>query len=286
MNKPSEEFHKNPDFVSFPEMMATRISRIQDFNRKKVYVIVLTRREHDENEEWNEYLKPDDKMTYAEERQKELIQEGLIYLLYAIRSYKPEGRKRLIRFAIKGIIEHMKMFVDRYERISNLDTKVSVTVKVNKLQTWEKSQSPLSRKEKIDELQIYKAVDCDDRDHYLSQLENLISGSGEEIVKENHISIRQKIDEELIHSEETQTQIEMIVSLFRKILDRRQQRILTQAFGIKHEEFNTTGEELSQTEIAKAMNLSRERIRQIKDKAILRFRRLFHPLYKNEKKLT
>ena len=68
MNKPSEEFHKNPDFVSFPEMMATRISRIQDFNRKKVYVIVLTRREHDKNEEWNEYLKPDDKMTYAEER--------------------------------------------------------------------------------------------------------------------------------------------------------------------------------------------------------------------------
>ena len=134
------------------------------------------------------------------EIQKELIQEGLIYLLYAIRSYKPEGRKRLIRFAIKGIIEHMKMFADRYERISNLDTKVSVTVKVNKLQTWEKSQNTLSRKEKIDELQIYKAEDCDDRDHYLSQLENLISGNGEEIVKENHIITRQELDDELIRS--------------------------------------------------------------------------------------
>ncbi len=302
LNLRHEYNKKPPDYLSLPELLAGEISRLQEITQHNIYRIVTRWKEG--NKDAESLLDWEDKMTRAEEVeaikkarngdkkaaeallianrpliaaiagvlsdkpqiQQEIAQIGMIKLSHTIQNYKEDGRARLVRMAIKGVILYMGRHQSKYGEALAIDINNGTRDKVYtlaKLNAEGKTRSEKKRKLKVRSTKDY------DGDNLFSQFEHTLIGDLEDqIDQRNDLISSSDVEQELLDKED----LELLREGFHAELSERQRYILMKRYGFIDKHINPGGDELSLSAVGKEMGLYRARVETIENEALNRLR--------------
>jgi RNA polymerase primary sigma factor len=198
----------------------------------------------------------------------DLIHEGNLGLMEAAKRFDPERNVKFISYAVWWVRQAILHALSEHARVFRLPQKLSGQVsKVQ--QAREKLKVELERMPTMEEL-------AERTDHTPEEVQALLLASGDDVSlsaavgEEGGLELGDTLEQEIIPSVE----VEMIRTSFEKSiqsmvgdLDEKEREVIRMRFGLDGEEPRTL------QEIGKAMDLSRERIRQIESRAKEKLRR-------------
>lgn len=198
----------------------------------------------------------------------DLINEGNLGLIKAAERFDETRGFKFISYAVWWIRQSILQALAEQSRVVRLPlNKVGLTNKINK--AFQKLEQEYERAPSTDELAFFLEIGRDEVESSLSSSARHISMdapfvSGEENslidILENPNAL--EADEEIIHNQSLRLEINRSLSA----LTQRQENVLKLFYGIGHDH------PMSLEDIGQQFALTRERVRQIKDKAILKLR--------------
>lgn len=198
----------------------------------------------------------------------DLINEGNLGLIKAAQRFDETRGFKFISYAVWWIRQSIIQSLAEQARIVRLPlNKVGLSNKVNKaVQTLEQQYE---REPSIEEISEYLEMDADD---ILTSMSNgfrhvsmdtpLSDGEDGTLLDVMHNPNAEATDEQLVHNDSMKQEIERSL----RQLTPRQQEVIRLFFGIDEDH------PLSLEEIGDRYGITRERVRQIKDKAIIKLR--------------
>jgi RNA polymerase primary sigma factor len=198
----------------------------------------------------------------------DLIHEGNLGLMEAAKRFDPERNVKFISYAVWWVRQAILHALSEHARVFRLPQKFSG--QVSKMQqAREKLKVELERMPTLEELAERTA-------HTPEEVQALLLASGDDVSlsaavgEEGGLELGDTLEQEIIPSVE----VEMIRTSFEKSiqsmvgdLDEKEREVIRMRFGLDGEEPRTL------QEIGEAMDLSRERIRQIESRAKEKLRR-------------
>jgi RNA polymerase primary sigma factor len=198
----------------------------------------------------------------------DLIHEGNLGLMEAAKRFDPERNVKFISYAVWWVRQAILHALSEHARVFRLPQKLSGQVSKVR-QAREKLKVELERMPTLEEL-------ADRTEHTPEQVETLLMASGDDVSlsaavgEEGGLELGDTLEQDTIPSVE----VEMIRSSFERLiqsmvgdLDTKEREVIRMRFGLDGDEPRTL------QEIGEAMDLSRERIRQIESRAKEKLRR-------------
>ncbi|MBX9782343.1 MAG: RNA polymerase sigma factor RpoD/SigA [Chitinophagaceae bacterium] len=194
----------------------------------------------------------------------DLINEGNLGLIKAAQRFDETRGFKFISYAVWWIRQSILQALAEQSRIVRLPlNKVGLTNRINK--AFSQLEQEYEREPSAEELAEVLELEIDEVSSTLSMSNRHVSmdspmGEGEDntLMDVMHNPNAENTDEELDHKQSLQTEIDRSL----KTLTERQQEVIRYFFGIG------VDHPLSLEDIGERFNLTRERVRQIKDKAI------------------
>jgi RNA polymerase primary sigma factor len=194
----------------------------------------------------------------------DLINEGNLGLIKAAQRFDETRGFKFISYAVWWIRQSILQSLAEQSRIVRLPlNKVGLTNRINK--AFSQLEQEFEREPSAEELAEVLELEIDEVSSTLGMTTRHVSmdsplGEGEDntLMDVMHNPNAESTDEELDHKQSLQTEIDRSL----KTLTERQQEVIRYFFGIG------VDHPLSLEDIGERFNLTRERVRQIKDKAI------------------
>ncbi len=197
----------------------------------------------------------------------DLINEGNIGLLEAAKRYDPNRNVRFISYAVWWIRQAIIHALSQYSRIYNLPQKISDQISQMKKKTAQ-LKTELGREPTREEIAEAMNVTCEDiEDLQILQEKNL---SLSDRYHDEDLEVEERVKDELSPSVEYQIIKSSIQQQIREMLgelDEKEALVLKLRFGLDDDRPRTL------QEIGDSLSLTRERIRQIEQKAMRRLAR-------------
>jgi RNA polymerase primary sigma factor len=194
----------------------------------------------------------------------DLINEGNLGLIKAAQRFDETRGFKFISYAVWWIRQSILQSLAEQSRIVRLPlNKVGLTNRINK--AFSQLEQEYEREPSAEELAEALELEVDEVSSSLSMTTRHVSmdsplsdGEDNTLMDVMHNPNAESTDEELDHNQSLQTEIDRSL----KTLTERQQEVIRYFFGIG------VDHPLSLEDIGERFNLTRERVRQIKDKAI------------------